>query len=518
MAFSPDQGLLRSSIAARAENAVNNLPFSRLHSSVLKQNTINAKMQQLSLNSHQGKMPAVRSIGQGFGPRPAEFLCQQPPPAYVNRGSVANNVTPNVTPVAFLNPYQGQLLHSMCISGTNPILALKGGRICEFNGKFVDTINSSLLKINPDLPDAEKLMQWYITEGKLAVCTSLSQEISSMEKMYFRKTVAQIKDENMGRSDQPDWVTVEATISHINTEKFSYPACTREVNGKRCNRKLKVMEETFGDEARVKVSIMKAERLDHTSNKSHVFYLGAFDGLWADGRGSAPGANGVATAVNVGFTNSDAGRQAKVSGGMPNAAPSAARYACSTCGSTGHNVQNCPAAMDIQLPPTGWDFTPSSYGSSASNARRCCKCNQPGHWARDCPWQATSYGSSASKAQLCCKCNQPGHWARDCPVQAPRMALQLETATAALVSASDVISLGTVLVTAQPPTPLQVLRLVPLQRQAAPHQEDAYVGRRVSQCRPPVKELSDGGEGGEEDIQLQVTEAIKELDDERIQI
>ncbi|KAF6982814.1 hypothetical protein CFC21_001155 [Triticum aestivum] len=672
MAFSPAQGLLRSSIAARAENAVNNLPLSGLNSSVIKQNTIKAKMQQLSLNSHQGKMPAVRPSGQGFGPCPAELSCQQPPPVYVNRGSVANNGTPYVTPIAALNPYQGrwtikgrvtaktdnlhgralsfdlldaqggeiratcfgsmvaqfsdqlvvgnvyfisggllkpahklfnplnnayelildsstsienccsddsgipwqqynfqpiseivnmdngamvdllgivtsvspsvmitrkdgtetqkktlqlkdmsgcsveitlwgnvcnaegQLLHSMCISGSNPILALKGGRICEFNGKSVATISSSLIKINPDLPDAEKLMQWYITEGKLAVCTSLSQEISSMGKMYSRKTVAQIKDENLGRSDQPDWVTVEATISHINTDKFSYPACTREVNGKRCNRKvtnngdgmwhcpkcqqssqncehrylfqckiqdytgttnatafqeagqeiiglsaeelfmiknvdlddarfagiihgtcyqqfllkLKVKEETFGDEACMKVSIMKAERLGHTSNTSRVFDLGAFDGLLADGRGSAPGANGVATAVNAGFTNSDAGRQAKVSGGMPNAAPSAARYACSTCGSTGHKVQNCPAAMDIQLPATGWGFTPSSYGSSASNARRCCKCDQPGHWARDCPWQATSYGSSASKAHLCSKCNQPGHWSRDCAVQA----------------------------------------------------------------------------------------------------
>lgn len=185
--------------------------------------------------------------------------------------------------------------------------------------------------------------------------------------------------------------------------------------------KLKVKEETFSDEARVKVSILKAERLDHTSNKSRVFDLGAFDGLWADGRGSAPGVNGVATAVKAGFTNSDAGRQAKVSGGMPNAAPSAARYVCSTCGSTRHNVQNCPAAMDIQPPATGCGFTPSSYGSSASNARPCSKCNQPGHWSRDCPVQAASasHGSSGGNGNgslgFCFRCNQLGHCPSDCP-------------------------------------------------------------------------------------------------------
>uniref|UniRef100_A0ACD5ZI11 Uncharacterized protein n=1 Tax=Avena sativa TaxID=4498 RepID=A0ACD5ZI11_AVESA len=395
-----------SSIAARAKHAVN--PF---YGPLLTQNTVNAKMQQLSLNSNQGKKPVVSHIGWGFGHsdntcgHPAQPLYQQPPAEYMNRGSVANNDAPSyVTPIAALNPYQvrwtikgrvtaktdirhfgagkvfsfdlldaqggeiraicfnsvvdqfseqimvgnvylitggsvkptqkkfnhlnseyqllldtsssieicssddsdipgqqysfrqiseiqnlhdgdmvdllgvvtsvspcttlmrkngmetqkralqlkdmsgcsveitlwgkvcnaeGQQLYSMCVSGSDPVLALKGGRVHEFKCKTVETISSSLLKVNPDLPDAERLMQWYITEGESAVVTSLSQKISSM-----RKTIAQIKAEGLGLSDKPDWINVEGTISHINTEKFCYPACTMELDGKRCNRKV----------------------------------------------------------------------------------------------------------------------------------------------------------------------------------------------------------------------------------------------------------------------------------------
>uniref|UniRef100_A0ACD5W398 Uncharacterized protein n=1 Tax=Avena sativa TaxID=4498 RepID=A0ACD5W398_AVESA len=400
------QGLMGSSLAGRAEHAVH--PF---YGSLLTQNTVNAKMQQLSLNSNQGKKPMVPHIGWGFGHsdntcgHPAQPLYQQTPAEYMNRGPVANNDAPSyVTPIAALNPYQvrwtikgrvtaktdirhfgggkvfsfdlldaeggeiraicfnsaadqfseqivvgnvylitggsvrptqkkfnpfnseyqvlldtsssveicssddtdipgqqynfqqiseiqnlyegdmvdllgvvtlvnpsvtitwkngmetqkrtlqlkdmsgcsveitlwgnvsnaeGQQLYSMCVSGFVPVLALKGGCVHEFNGKTVGTLCSSLLKVNPDLPDAERLMKWYKTEGEFAVCTSISQEISSM-----RKTIAHIKEEGLGRSDKPDWINVEGTISHINTEKFSYPACTMELDGKRCNRKV----------------------------------------------------------------------------------------------------------------------------------------------------------------------------------------------------------------------------------------------------------------------------------------
>jgi replication factor A1 len=53
-----------------------------------------------------------------------------------------------------------------------------------------------------------------------------------------QKTIAQIKYENLGRSDKPDLITVGAVISHVVADNFCYPACTLEFNGKRCNKKV----------------------------------------------------------------------------------------------------------------------------------------------------------------------------------------------------------------------------------------------------------------------------------------
>ncbi|KAL6634291.1 hypothetical protein ACP70R_026962 [Stipagrostis hirtigluma subsp. patula] len=133
---------------------------------------------------------------------------------------------------------EGQQLQLQCDSGLNPILALRGARVNDYSGRSVSTIGSTQLRINPDFPDAERLRQWYITEGKTTTCVSLTQGLSNMIQADVRKTIAQIKDEQLGRSDKADWITIKAAISDVWGENFYYPACPLMFNGKPCNKKV----------------------------------------------------------------------------------------------------------------------------------------------------------------------------------------------------------------------------------------------------------------------------------------
>ncbi|KAJ1279228.1 hypothetical protein BS78_04G139400 [Paspalum vaginatum] len=131
---------------------------------------------------------------------------------------------------------EGQQLQLLCDSGY-PMLALVGARVSDFSGRSVSTTGSTQLKINPVFPDTERLRQWYIAEGKTTACVSLSREQFNSVHTDVRKTIAQIKDENLGR-DKPDWIIVKAAISHVQTDAFCYPACPLIFNEKPCNKKV----------------------------------------------------------------------------------------------------------------------------------------------------------------------------------------------------------------------------------------------------------------------------------------
>ncbi|KAL6624795.1 hypothetical protein ACP70R_032116 [Stipagrostis hirtigluma subsp. patula] len=52
------------------------------------------------------------------------------------------------------------------------------------------------------------------------------------------KTIAQIKNENLGCSDEADFITVKAIISFISTKSFCYASCPLLINGTQCNMKV----------------------------------------------------------------------------------------------------------------------------------------------------------------------------------------------------------------------------------------------------------------------------------------
>lgn len=133
---------------------------------------------------------------------------------------------------------EGNLLLEMCDSGRSPILAVKAGRISDFSGKSVGTISTTQLLVDPDLPEAQHLNFWFQGEGKKSAYQSISREGGSSVHVEMRKTVAQIKEEGLGRSGRPDWIAVKGTVSFIKTDKFCYTACPLMVGDRQCNRKV----------------------------------------------------------------------------------------------------------------------------------------------------------------------------------------------------------------------------------------------------------------------------------------
>ncbi|KAM7490917.1 hypothetical protein LguiA_033838 [Lonicera macranthoides] len=424
---------------------------------------------------------------------------------------------------------EGQTIQHVCDSGEFPIVAVKTGRVNDFNGKALGTISTSQLFINPDFPEAHKLKIWFEQEGKNTPSLSISRETTAVGRTDVRKTISQIKDERLGTSEKPDWITVSATLSFVKVDNFCYTACPIMTGERQCNKKvtnngdgkwrcdkcdqlvdqcdyryilqlqiqdhtgltwvtafqecgeeiigksakelyslkyeeqdderfgeiirnvlftkyifkLKVKEEMFSDEQRVKSTVVKAEKVNFTNETK--FLLGTLDKLKGGEdsslvapkvesviSNSAPGPN-ITGFGNVGFgeTASPVVSSMRNSGtaGQGIGAPasqagqygnnySGSRFAatgstgaylsCNSCGGTGHSSMNCPSVMSGQGHSYGGGFdnrgfsrgggggTGGSGGGGGPND--CFKCGQVGHWARDCPGVSNvppAYGSGS---------------------------------------------------------------------------------------------------------------------------
>lgn len=58
---------------------------------------------------------------------------------------------------------------------TQPIVAIKGAKVGEFGGgKNLSLLGSSIMKINPDIPEAHALRGWFDNEGKDQEASNIS--------------------------------------------------------------------------------------------------------------------------------------------------------------------------------------------------------------------------------------------------------------------------------------------------------------------------------------------------------
>lgn len=125
------------------------------------------------------------------------------------------------------------------------VVAFKGVKIQEFNGRSLTMTPSGSMIPNPDVKEAYTLKGWYDNEGSHQDFKTMKTESNSTSRIENRKLIAEADSENLGKSDKADYFTIKATISFFKPDNFCYNACPNDVPSAnnpnqtlKCNRKL----------------------------------------------------------------------------------------------------------------------------------------------------------------------------------------------------------------------------------------------------------------------------------------
>jgi len=120
-------------------------------------------------------------------------------------------------------------------AGAQPVVALKGVKLSDFGGRSLSAVSSTVIQINPDMPEAHKLRGWYDNHGSTATISSISgMRGQSGGGSNALKTFAETKIENLGSGEKPDYYSVKAMVAMINKERALYMACPSQD----CNKKV----------------------------------------------------------------------------------------------------------------------------------------------------------------------------------------------------------------------------------------------------------------------------------------
>ncbi|KAI9099508.1 hypothetical protein DFS34DRAFT_617799 [Phlyctochytrium arcticum] len=121
-------------------------------------------------------------------------------------------------------------------SEPNPVVAVKGVKVGDYDGRSLTAMSGSSVETNPDIPESHSLRGWYDSEGKNVATQSYNPGGAGAGggRMDPMKLVSQIKDENLGMNEKPDYFKIRGTVMYIRTENPWYPACPTE----KCNKKV----------------------------------------------------------------------------------------------------------------------------------------------------------------------------------------------------------------------------------------------------------------------------------------
>jgi len=120
------------------------------------------------------------------------------------------------------------------------------------------------MAINPDIEESYTLKGWYQGSGHSetfqthANAMSLTNATGGGDR-NATKTIAQIKDEELGMREEVDWFSLKATIIYIKQDAPAYAACRTEG----CNKKI----------VEVEVGVWRCEKCDVTWDYPKYRYI-----------------------------------------------------------------------------------------------------------------------------------------------------------------------------------------------------------------------------------------------------
>ncbi|KAM3162701.1 Replication protein A subunit [Lachancea thermotolerans] len=125
------------------------------------------------------------------------------------------------------------------------VVAIKGGRVTDFNGKGLSMGFNSTMHPSPEVPEAYAIKGWYDSVGRNAQFHSLKQEPgagggNAARFIANRISIAKAQADNLGMSERGDYFSIKAAVSYLRVDNLAYPACANE----NCNKK--VIEEPDG--------------------------------------------------------------------------------------------------------------------------------------------------------------------------------------------------------------------------------------------------------------------------------
>ena len=123
-------------------------------------------------------------------------------------------------------------------AATESVIAFKGVKVSDFGGRSLSLLSSGTMNIDPDIDDAHKLKGWYDAQGRNETYQSHANTIGTATagggRQDQNKTIAQVRDENLGMTENADYFSLKATVVYVKQDNIAYPACLSEG----CNKKV----------------------------------------------------------------------------------------------------------------------------------------------------------------------------------------------------------------------------------------------------------------------------------------